>query len=112
MPATEDSVREVLREVIDPELGVNIVDLGLVYRIDIAGAHVHVEMTMTSPACPLGEYLRDAVDTAVKHALPDIAHTEVELVWHPPWSPDMMSDAARRELGGPWSPADRGDTMR
>jgi metal-sulfur cluster biosynthetic enzyme len=112
MPVIEERVRDILREVIDPEVGVNIIDLGLVYRIDVEGLNVRVVMTMTSPACPLGEYLRDAVVDAVKGHLSVVSRTDVELVWSPPWSPEMMSDAARRALSGPWEPGHGGDTMR
>ena len=97
---TETEIREALRGVIDPELGVNIVDLGLVYGIDIEGARVRVSMTMTTPACPLGDYLRDLVESGVKRNVPGVERVDVELVWDPPWNPDMMSDAARRQLEG------------
>jgi metal-sulfur cluster biosynthetic enzyme len=100
--ATDTDIREALRTVIDPELGVNIVDLGLVYRIEVEGPAVRVEMTMTSPACPLGDYLKTLVDAAIKGAVPGVENVEVALVWEPAWDPDMMSDAGRRQLdGGP-----------
>jgi metal-sulfur cluster biosynthetic enzyme len=100
--ATDTDIREVLRAVIDPELGVNIVDLGLVYRIEVEGPRVRVEMTMTSPACPMGDYLKELVDTAIKGPVPGVQNVEVVLVWEPPWDPDMMSDGARRQLDGGW----------
>lgn len=84
---------------IDPELGVNIVDLGLVYGISVEGGCVRIEMTMTTPACPLGEYLKDLVQSAVTAAVPDVDSVEVALVWEPPWSPDLLSDEGRRQLG-------------
>jgi metal-sulfur cluster biosynthetic enzyme len=96
-------IREALRTVIDPELGVNIVDLGLVYRIDVEGSHVRVEMTMTSPACPMSDYLKALVDEAIKGIVPGVEHVDVVLVLEPPWDPDMMSDAARRQLDGGWT---------
>jgi metal-sulfur cluster biosynthetic enzyme len=99
MDATEGDVRAVLREVMDPEIGVNIVDLGLVYRIHVVGAEVSITMTMTTPACPLREYMQDLVTSSVTDALPQVAHVSVEVVDDPPWSEEMMSDAARRQLG-------------
>jgi len=100
LPATESSVRDALHRVIDPELGINIVDLGLVYGIDIDGARVRVRMTMTSPACPLGDYLRDLVDSTIKWRVPGVEEVEVVLVWTPPWSPDLMSEYAHQQLNG------------
>jgi metal-sulfur cluster biosynthetic enzyme len=97
---TDTDVRDALREVIDPELGINIVDLGLVYRIEIENARVRVVMTMTSRACPLGEYLRDLVDSTIRWRVRDAQDVEVVLVWNPPWNADMMSDEARQQLGG------------
>ena len=95
---TVDEVREVLRDVTDPELGVNIVDLGLVYDIGISGREVRVTMTMTTPACPLREYIQELVETTVASRLPDVARVTVDIVSEPPWSEEMMSDAARRQL--------------
>jgi metal-sulfur cluster biosynthetic enzyme len=95
----EADVREVLREVVDPELGINIVDLGLVYGIEISGADVSITMTMTTPACPLREYIQDLVQTAVTDSLPDVSSVSVTFVDDPPWSEEMMSDAARGRLG-------------
>jgi metal-sulfur cluster biosynthetic enzyme len=97
MPVDE-MVREALREVIDPEIGVNIVDLGMVYEIDIEGEKATITMTLTTPMCPLSEY----IDAAVKEALepvPAITDVEVNLVWKPPWTPAMMSEDAKLELG-------------
>ena len=97
---TEAEVREAVRRVVDPELGVNIVDLGLVYGIDIDGARVRVVMTMTSPACPLGDYLKDTVASTIREHVRDARDVEIVLVWEPAWSPDMMSDDVRRQLEG------------
>ena len=99
--ATDADIREALRQVIDPEIGVNIVDLGLVYRIEIDGGRIRVEMTMTSPACPLSQYLKDLVDSTIRRLIPSIQDVEIVLVWEPPWDPDMMSAGARRQLDGP-----------
>ena len=98
--ATDEDVREALREVIDPELGVNIVDLGLVYGIDVADAgSVRITMTMTSPACPMRDYLQDLVESSVVGRVPGVGAVTVDVVDEPPWSPDLMSDEARRLLG-------------
>jgi metal-sulfur cluster biosynthetic enzyme len=96
---TEDQIREALRDVIDPELGVNIVDLGLVRTIDVSGQTARITMTMTSPACPLRDYLQDLVESSVIARVPGVPSIVVEIVDDPPWSPDLMSEAARRQLG-------------
>ena len=96
---TKDDVREGLKNVYDPEIGVNIVDLGLVYDADISDAgDVLVTMTLTSLGCPLGPVIVQEVNNALKD-LPGIGDTDVKLVWSPPWSPDMMSEDAKDELG-------------
>jgi len=95
---TELEVRDALRDVIDPELGVNIVDLGLVYGVAVDGGTTTITMTMTSPACPLRDYLQDLVESAVTSRVPDAAHVIVEVVDDPPWTEDLMSDAARQQL--------------
>lgn len=93
-------IEEALRQVIDPELGLDVVDLGLVYGIELEGAAVRVALTMTTPACPLGEQIvRDAEDRL--RAIDGIDDVSVELVWDPPWDPTRMSPAARDALG--WS---------
>ncbi len=94
----QDSILDALRTVKDPELNVNIVDLGLVYTIQAKEDQVDVEMTLTSPACPAGpEILRNAV--AAIETMEGISKANVKLVMSPPWSPDRMTDAARDELG-------------
>jgi metal-sulfur cluster biosynthetic enzyme len=97
--ATETDIREALRRVVDPEIGVNIVDLGLVYRIEVDGARAQITMTMTSPACPLADYLKNLVRSAIRQHVPDVVGVEIHLEWEPPWDPEMMSDEARRQLG-------------
>jgi metal-sulfur cluster biosynthetic enzyme len=95
----EDVVRENLRSVIDPELGVSIVDLGLVYGIEIKDSNVVVKMTLTSPACPLGAVIQAQAHTALKK-LPWVKEVKVELVWSPRWDPRLMaSEDARMQLG-------------
>jgi metal-sulfur cluster biosynthetic enzyme len=94
----QDAIVDALRSVVDPELNVNIVDLGLVYTVQSREDEVDVEMTLTTPACPAGpEILRNAVSALEK--LEGVAKANVKLVMSPPWSPDRMSDAARDELG-------------
>ena len=95
---TEADIRNALCDVIDPELGVNIVDLGLVYRVDVEGTAARIIMTMTSPACPLRDYLQDLVESTVTARVPDAERVIVEIVTEPPWTEDLMSDAARRQL--------------
>lgn len=94
----QEQVLEALREVVDPEIGVNVVDLGLVYRADVVNGEARVAMTMTSPACPLHEYLTGAAQSAIVERVPGVESVRVEIVWDPPWHPDMMSEAARRQL--------------
>jgi metal-sulfur cluster biosynthetic enzyme len=94
----QDALLSALRTVKDPELNVNVVDLGLVYSIQTHDDHVDVEMTLTSPACPVGpEMLRSAVTALEK--IEGVTKANVKLVMSPPWSPEKMSDAARDELG-------------
>jgi metal-sulfur cluster biosynthetic enzyme len=87
-----------LRQVIDPEVGMNIVDLGLVYRVDVAADAVAIDMTMTSPACPMGDMMVDEVKTVVAALVPAGVCIEVQLVWSPPWEPSRMSEAARKHF--------------
>jgi metal-sulfur cluster biosynthetic enzyme len=105
MPLHEDNVREALKKVIDPELFVNIVDLGLIYVVDVVPRDgedekydVNVEMTMTSPMCPAGPQL---VAETKKYAgeMEGVENVEVKVVMDPPWTQDMMTDDARDQLG-------------
>lgn len=96
---SEQDVLLVLKQVYDPELGINIVDLGLIYEINIDGQSVHVEMTMTTPACPLQAHLLREVKVRIGLALPVFRQVNVELVWSPEWSPMMMSWSARAIFG-------------
>ncbi len=96
---TKDDVREGLKEVYDPEIGINVVDLGLVYDADVSeSGDVLVTMTLTSLGCPLGPVIMQEVTGALK-GLPGIGDIDVKLVWSPPWTPDMMSEDAKDELG-------------
>jgi metal-sulfur cluster biosynthetic enzyme len=99
----EDRVRDALRRVTDPEAGMNIVDLGLVYGIEI-GEHggVKLQLTMTSAACPMADMIVDSARDALAGELGADTPVAVELVWDPPWTPDRMSDLAREQFG--WAP--------
>lgn len=97
--APEDRVRAALRTVEDPELGMNIVDLGLVYAVDATDHAVRADITLTTPTCPLGEMVAENARAAIGRALPDVRDLQVRLVWEPRWTPSMMSDHARKQLG-------------
>jgi FeS assembly SUF system protein len=95
----EGQVIEAISSVFDPEIPVNIYELGLIYDININGMNdVRIDMTLTSPACPVAGTLPGEVELAVK-GVESIGGVHVELVWEPPWTPDRMSEAARLELG-------------
>lgn len=99
-PSTQlhDAALDALRDVIDPEVGLNVVDLGLVYGVEVVGTDVHVRLTMTTPACPLGEQIvRDAEEHL--RALDGVGEVTVDLVWEPAWSPERLSDAGKEQLG-------------
>jgi len=104
VPATEpggdlyDAVIAALKDIYDPEIPVNIYDLGLIYNVEINDSHVHVTMTLTTPHCPVAESMPGEVELRVG-SVPGVGDCEVHLVWDPPWSPDSMSDEARLELG-------------
>jgi metal-sulfur cluster biosynthetic enzyme len=95
----EERVRDILRSVVDPEIGLNIVDVGLIYRVDCTPDSVSIEMTMTSPACPMSEMIVDDAGQALAAALPENCKIEIELVWSPPWDPSMMSQRGKATLG-------------
>lgn len=99
-PISSETLTERLRTVIDPELGVNIVDLGLVYRTEIDRGIADVLMTTTTPACPIGSYLSDEIRWALL-ALDPVLDVRVEITHEPRWSPERMSDTARDRLGWP-----------
>lgn len=97
--ALGDGVTEVLRTVYDPEIPVNIFELGLIYKIDVDDAnHVRIDMTLTSPACPVAGILPDEVKTKVE-SVPGVSGATVDVVWDPPWNPSMMTEEAQLELG-------------
>ena len=103
MPVTEDQVREELKQVIDPELFVNIIDLGLVYNVHLQPAengevNVRVDMTMTSPACPAGPQLIGNSKRVIGQ-MEGVGEVEVKIVMEPPWTPDRMTEEAARPAG-------------
>ena len=98
----EQDVLGSLDGIVDPELGVGIVDLGLIYRAEHSASGIEVVMTTTSPSCPLSELLVAQVRAALQRRFPDSA-VQISLTWNPPWSPARVSDAARQQLG--WSKA-------
>ena len=98
---TDEDVLEALRRVEDPEAAMSIVDLGLVYDVHCAEDEVRVDMTLTSPSCPLGPYMVDEATAAIRAVLPDLRDVRVNLVWEPPWTPERMSEEARTRFGWP-----------
>jgi len=103
MPIAEDKVRDALKQVVDPELFVNIVDLGLIYEVKIdeqpdGKSNVGIDMTMTSPACPAGPQLLSQSKDVVSR-LDGVGEVDVRLVMEPPWTPDRMTEDARDQLG-------------
>jgi metal-sulfur cluster biosynthetic enzyme len=94
---SEADVYEVLRECFDPEIPVNIVDLGLVYGVELQGGIVNVTMTLTAPGCQMGSMITQDIQDKLL-GLPGCEDANIELVWDPPWNPHMMSEAARKKL--------------
>jgi metal-sulfur cluster biosynthetic enzyme len=96
--ATREEVLEALHQVEDPELGMDIVDLGLLYDVDVEGAKVKVTYSLTSMGCPAGEMIQEDIDRVVRE-LPGVDEVESELTFEPPWTPDRMSEDAKFILG-------------
>ena len=96
--ATKLQVREALKKVIDPEIGINIVDMGLIYEIKVEKNVAYIRMTLTVPGCPLVNMLTNQAEQAAR-SVEGIADVKVELTWDPPWNPRMMSEDAKRKLG-------------
>jgi metal-sulfur cluster biosynthetic enzyme len=96
---SEAEIREALRDVIDPEIGINVVDLGLVYGVEAEPGRVRVRLTMTTPACPLGDHLSAETRRAIMAHFDGIDAVEVELVFDPPWEPEMMTERAKQQFG-------------
>ena len=95
---TRDDVLEALRGVEDPELGMDIVELGLVYDVEVVGPRVKVLYSLTSTGCPAGPLIQQNVEETVS-AMPEVEDVQTELTWDPPWTPDKMSDDAKFILG-------------
>lgn len=98
MATTKEEVVQALRQVEDPELGMDIVDLGLMYEVELEDDKVKVIHTLTSMGCPVGPMIQQQIDDVVR-ALPGVEDVEVELTWDPPWTPDKMSEDAKFILG-------------
>ena len=96
---SEEALLDALRSVDDPEAGMNIVELGLVYGVEATPPTATVRMTMTSAACPMGDLLTDGVRNALLARFPELEDVNVELVWDPPWTPERMSEEARNFFG-------------
>lgn len=92
---------DCLKTVIDPELGIDVVHLGLIYGIEIVGRRVFVRMTLTTPGCPMAGYLTREVGNRIGECFPDVEKVHVELVWEPRWGPDMIPRDVRDVLGWP-----------
>src|ERR1700754_4508365 len=97
-PPTSDQVKLALRKVKDPELNLNIIDLGLVYDIAVDGSDVQVDMTLTSPGCPAGPQIMGDVERVVK-AMAGVTGVNINLVWEPFWSPDKIEPRVRAYMG-------------
>lgn len=92
------AVKEALREVIDPEIGLDVVELGLVYDVEVKDGAVLVDLTMTTPACPMGEQIVADAETRL-HRVAGVGEVQIRLVWDPPWDPSRMSEKAKDALG-------------
>jgi metal-sulfur cluster biosynthetic enzyme len=95
---TKQEVMKVLKKCYDPEIGINLVDLGLIYDVQINKDKVNIKMTLTSPGCPMHSFMINDVEENVKK-LKGVKEVKIELVWNPPWNPDRMSKEVRKKLG-------------
>lgn len=95
---TKDEVMNVLKQCYDPEIPINIVDLGLIYGVHVDGKIITVEMTLTAPGCPMHSLIARDVKQKLE-ATPGVEKADVKVVWDPPWNPDMMSEEAKKKLG-------------
>lgn len=98
MPLTEEKVYEVLGEIYDPEIPIDIVNLGLVYSVEIDSDVLNINMSMTSPGCPAATQIVTEAKLMLED-LPEVREANIEIVWDPPWNPDMMSEVAKESLG-------------
>ena len=90
---------QALRQVIDPELGINVVDLGLIYSAELEDGQAKVSMTMTTPGCPVVDEIQETAESAIWRLVPGVEAVDIQVVWSPPWRPTMMSADAREQLG-------------
>ena len=95
----DEAVREALRQVDDPEAGMNIVELGLVYGVDVSEDAVRVDMTMTTAACPMTDMITDQARNVIAAIVPEGTAVDIRLVWDPPWTPDKMTGIAKEHFG-------------
>jgi len=100
MEITTDQVLASLKDVLDPELGINVVDLGLIYEINSEGSKISIDMTLTNPACPMAGMIATEVEQAVRMAFEDV-DVEVSFIWDPPWTLERLSPEAKQQLGVP-----------
>lgn len=99
MDVTAEDIRDSLMFVIDPEVGVNIVDLGLIYDVEFHGTAVLITMTLTTPGCPLHDTIEEAIHRVIETRHPHITEIKTNLVWKPPWDTEMITEAGKRQLG-------------
>jgi metal-sulfur cluster biosynthetic enzyme len=95
---TESEVFDILKNVYDPEIGINVVDLGLVYGVDVDDDEVNVTMTLTAPMCPMHDAIARTAEMAIE-TLDGVKAAHVDMVWDPPWTPERLTDEGRRLLG-------------
>ena len=93
-----DTVMEELRDVFDPEIPVNVVDLGLIYSVEVSDGDVHVEMTLTAPGCGMGPYIAQQAEWRIAE-IDDVEDVQVDVVFDPPWTPDMITEEGKALLG-------------
>jgi len=98
-PIAREQIVAALQTVLDPEVGIDVIELGLVYGIAVIDGGVRLDMTMTSAACPLNSYFQEAVEWAIRSRIPQATAVELHWVWQPSWDPAMMSPEARRQMG-------------
>ena len=97
--ALRQPIVEALTRVIDPEVALSIVDVGLIYGVNVTDEALQVRLTMTSAACPMGDLITEDIEAELDRVVPPELRIEVELVWEPPWTPDRMSEPSRRFMG-------------